>query len=209
MQVTLSKQELIDFEEDIVQSFEKGLIRAPIHLYSGNEDQMIDIFKNHIEPSDWLCCTWRSHYQCLLKGVPKDRLKADILAGKSISLCYPEYNIISSAIVGGIIPIATGIAMGLKRSGSKNKVACFVGDMTALTGTFHENLNYCMTQDLPIVFVVEDNNKSVCTNTLETWGYRYPFVVNEDEKVTGGGKLLYYRYTSKYPHAGGLKRVQF
>ena len=46
MKNLLTKQELIDFELDIADTFNSGLIKAPIHLYSGNEDQMIDIFKN-------------------------------------------------------------------------------------------------------------------------------------------------------------------
>ena len=43
--------------------------------------------------------SWRSHYHCLLKGVPEDRLFDDICQGKSITLLYPEFNIYTSAIV--------------------------------------------------------------------------------------------------------------
>ena len=103
----ITKQDLIDFETDIAESFNSGQIRAPVHLYDGNEDYLINIFKN-IHEDDWIFCTWRSHYQCLLKGVPAKTLKRDILAGKSITLCYPEHRIYSSAIVTGSIPIATG-----------------------------------------------------------------------------------------------------
>ena len=48
-----------------------------------------------------------------------------ILEGKSISLCFPEYNIYSSAIVGGVLPIAVGVAMNLKNN-KKTKITFFV-----------------------------------------------------------------------------------
>ena len=98
MKNLLTKNELIDFEQDIAETFNSGLIKAPIHLYSGNEEQMIDIFKN-VNEDDWVFCSWRSHYQCLLKGVPQDILKQDIIDGKSITLCYPEFKIYSSYIL--------------------------------------------------------------------------------------------------------------
>ena len=135
MKNLLTKEQLVDFETDIANCFNNAMIKAPIHLYDGNEEQMIDIFKC-VEPEDWVFCSWRSHYQCLLKGVPQEQLKQDILAGKSITLCYPEYNIYSSAIVTGNIPIATGTALDIKRKGGTNHVWCFVGDMTSETGTF-------------------------------------------------------------------------
>jgi len=106
----LTKEQLIAFEDDIAECFNNAMIKAPIHLYYGNEEQMIDIFKK-VQPEDWVFCTWRSHYQCLLKGVPQEQIKKDILEGKSITLCYPEYNVYSSAIVTGNIPIATGMAL--------------------------------------------------------------------------------------------------
>ena len=117
----MDKEKLIKFEEQIAEIFNAGKIKAPIHLYHGNEDEIIKIFKK-IKKDDWVFCSWRSHYQCLLKGVPKEDIKNEILNGKSISLCFPKYNIYSSAIVGGSIPIAVGTALSLKRNGMKNKM---------------------------------------------------------------------------------------
>ena len=71
-------KDLISFEEEIAESFNNAEIRAPIHLYNGNEEKIIDIFKN-VKKEDYVFCTWRSHYQCLLKGVPRDVLKKDIM----------------------------------------------------------------------------------------------------------------------------------
>ena len=65
--------------------FNQGKIRAPVHLYQGNEDKIIEIFKK-INKQDWVFCSWRSHYQCLLKGVPKEKVKDEILSLKLICL---------------------------------------------------------------------------------------------------------------------------
>ena len=200
----LTESNLIFFEEDIAECFNDGQICAPVHLYHGNESEIISVFKN-IKKEDYVFCGWRSHYQCLLKGVPSNVLKKDILNKKSMCLCYPEYNIFSSAIVGGSIPIANGRAFAEKRKKSKSHVWCFVGDMTSETGCFHENLKYSITHDLPITWVIEDNFKSVCTDTRETW--RLKSLTHENHLRSD--KIIYYKYQSKYPHAGAGKRVQF
>lgn len=204
MKNLLTEKELISFETDIAECFNQGLIRAPIHLYSGNERQMIEIFRN-IDEDDWVLCSWRSHYQCLLKGVPAERLKSDILAGRSISLCYREYRVVSSAIVTGVLPIAVGIALDIKRKKKTNKVYCFMGDMTSETGIAHECIKYSRNFKLPIHFIIEDNSKSVCTITRQAWGcQKLSYEDCSDEYVT------YYRYDlNKYPHAGSGIRVQF
>jgi TPP-dependent pyruvate/acetoin dehydrogenase alpha subunit len=197
-----TSKDLIEFEEDIAKSFNQALIKAPVHLYDGNEKEMIEIFQN-IKEEDWVFCTWRSHYQCLLKGVSQELIKKDILKGKSITLCYPEKNIYSSAIVTGNIPIATGVALDIKRKNGNNHVWCFVGDMTSETGTFYENHKYAVNHDLPITYIIENNGKSVCTPTLEVW--------NQDKLTYSDStkKIIYYDYETKYPHAGAGQRIQF
>ena len=198
----MSNKDLINFEEEIAEIFNSGLIKAPVHLYNGNETEMIKIFEN-VKSEDWVFCTWRSHYQCLLKGVPADKIKADIIKGKSITLCYPEYRIYSSAIVGGSIPIATGVALDIRRKNLTNHVWCFVGDMASETGTFFENWKYSVNHDLPITFVIEDNGKSVCTDTKKVWNTEELYFSNETRKI------IYYKYQTIYPHAGAGKRIQF
>tara|TARA_B100000242_G_scaffold116430_1_gene81314 strand:+ start:270 stop:869 length:600 start_codon:yes stop_codon:yes gene_type:complete len=199
----MNKSKLIQFENNIAQLFNNAKIKAPIHLYSNNEDDLIKIFKK-IKKNDWVFCSWRSHYQCLLKGVPPKIVEKEILNGKSISLCFPEYNIYSSAIVGGVIPIATGVALSNKLKKKKSKVYCFVGEMTAETGIMHECLKFSINKNLPIHFIVEDNGKSVCTDTRKVWSKK---------KLTFDGIktkfVSYYKYKLKYPHAGAGKRVQF
>ena len=200
----MKKEELIAFEDEIAALFNAGKIRAPVHLYSGNEEQTINVFKQ-IRSQDWVFCSWRSHYQCLLKGVPQESIRDEIMAGRSISLCFPEYRIYSSAIVGGVLPIAVGAAMSIKRRGEDSKVYCFMGEMTAETGIAYESIKYSRNHHLPIHFIVEDNEKSVCTDTREVWNqpnlsFEGP---GDDDYVT------YYRYQTKYPHAGAGVRVQF
>ena len=56
----MDKDELIDFENLVAQTFNNALIRAPIHLHGGNEEKLISIFKN-IKSSDWVFSSWRSH----------------------------------------------------------------------------------------------------------------------------------------------------
>ncbi len=140
-----------------------------MHLDNGNEESLIKIFREHVGEEDWIVGSWRQHYKCLLKGVPQDQLKAAILDGKSISLCFPKHRVISSAIVGGVLPIAVGIALGIQRQALAHKVVCFMGEMTSETGIAHECIKYATNCHLPILFVIEDNEKSVCTPTLETW----------------------------------------
>jgi TPP-dependent pyruvate/acetoin dehydrogenase alpha subunit len=199
----MNSEKLISFEKKIADLFNKAKIRSPIHLYSNNEKILIKIFKK-IKPNDWVFCSWRSHYQCLLKGVPEKILEKEILNGKSISLCFPEYKIYSSAIVGGILPIATGVAMANKLKKKKSKVFCFLGEMTAETGIMHECLKFSINKKLPIHFIVEDNGKSVCTDTRKAWSQKKLSFENKKNKF-----VSYYKYKLKYPHAGAGKRVQF
>jgi TPP-dependent pyruvate/acetoin dehydrogenase alpha subunit len=202
----LTKEELIEFETEMAACFDDAMIRAPVHLYNDNEDQIIGVFEEHnIGPEDWVFCSWRSHYQCLLKGVPLDELKAAILQGRSISLCFKKQRVFSSGIVTGVLPIATGRALDIKRKGGTNKVYCFMGEMTSETGVAHECIKYARNHKLPIHFIVEDNGKSVCTDTRATWNQeKLTYEDINDEYIT------YYKYKlDKYPHAGAGKRVQF
>ena len=195
---------LIAFEEDIAAEFNAGKIRAPVHLYFGNEEPIIEVFKQ-IRPQDWVLCSWRSHYQCLLKGVPPQELKTEIMEGRSISLCFPKQRVFSSAIVGGVVPIAAGVALGIKRTGEDARVYCFMGEMTAETGIAHESVKYCRNHGLPVTWVIEDNGKSVCTDTKSAWGLESHWW----EKELPSPDIIAYRYKSKYPHAGAGQRVQF
>ena len=199
----LKPEDLIAFEDEVVARFKKKEILAPVHLYSGNEEQIIQIFQQ-IKEEDWVFCTWRSHYQALLKGIPRELVMSEIIAGHSISLNFPEYNFVSSAIVTGTLPIAVGVALDIKLRGGKNKVYCFIGDMTSETGAAHECIKYSLNHSLPIVFIVEDNGNSVCTDTKMTWK-----TARLSYEKLSYPNVIYYKYQSKYPHAGVGERIQF
>ena len=194
-----TKEDLIAFEDDIISHWENGEIRGPIHLSNGNEDELIEIFKK-VGVTDWVFSTWRSHYHALLHGVEPQVLKQKILDGKSITIIDKDSNFYSSAIVTGILPVALGVAKSMKLKGSKNKVWCFIGDMTFETGIFYEVYKYARNFDLPINFVVEDNEVSTNTPTAHTWN-NIQREIPED--------VIYYKYKSKYPHYGTGKWVVF
>lgn len=195
----MTKDDLIAFEEGIADSFNRGEIRYPVHLESGNEDDLITVFKS-IKPNDWVYVTWRGHLKALLKGVPPEELLEAIHRGESMALRFDKHRVYGSAIVGGTVPIALGTALAIKRSGAADHVWIFIGDMAAESGIVYEALKYAHNFDLPITFVVEDNGVSVLTNTREAWGKNNPEV---DISV------IRFKYKSRWPHAGAGKRIQF
>lgn len=204
--------ELVEFENEIGEEFNKGNIKAPVHLYSGNEELMLKVFEKINIQNDWVCCTWRNHYQGLLKGIPREILKESIMKGKSMVMNFPEYKFICSSIVGGIPSIATGIALALRLRNQEGHVWCWVGDMSAETGAFHEAYKYSLNHNLPITFIVEDNQKSVCTPTPAIWKRTRPYFLNSNYEggILEQSNLIYYQYSNtKYPHAGAGLRVQF
>lgn len=182
----------------MAERFARGEIKAPLHLAGGNENSLIAIFQP-IRDEDWVLCSWRSHYHCLLKGVPEIQVRNAILAGRSIALCFPDYRVLSSAIVGGICPIAVGLAWAIKRRKGKEQVYCFVGDMTACAGIYTECKRYAGGHDLPIHFVVENNGVSVCTDTKQAWGIPKSFRARSEG----------YDYELTRPHVGIGKHVVF
>ena len=194
--------DLLAFEEEIAQLFAKGEIRSPVHLGGGNEDALIEIFKT-IGPNDWVLGQWRSHFHCLLRGVPRDELKDAILKGRSVALCFPKQKILCSGICGGIAPIAVGLAWSLKKRDDASptpagvKVHVFLGDMSSEMGIVHESIRYAVGHELPIRWIVEDNGHSVCTNTQAVWG-----------SGTNWGHISY-RYTLSRPHVGIGHWVRF
>ena len=185
------KKTLIDFEKDIKEIYEDGKIKAPIHLSGNNEIPLIRIFKN-IKKTDWVFSSWRNHYHAILKGVPLKLIKKEIISGRSMGLNFKKYNFYSSSIVGGIIPIALGVAKSIKLKKLKSLVWVFIGDMTFETGLFHECFKYAKNHNLPIKFVVEDNNMSTNTPTNKVWVRK--------SKIPKG--VFYYKYKRKYPHHG-------
>ena len=75
--------------------------------------------------------------------------------------------------------------------------------MTSETGTFFENWKYAINHDLPITYIIENNGKSVCTETHKVWNTDELYFAKETRKI------IYYEYQTRYPHAGAGQRIQF
>ena len=208
-EITVTKEELISFETEVKERYENGEISGPVHLSKGNEDELIEVFQ-YVHEDDWVYSAWRNHYHALLHGFDRQQLMDDIVEGKSMATSSNVHKFYSSAIVGGIISIALGTAKALKMKqddalnkkyykDNRRRVWCFIGDMTFETGVFHESYKYAKNFNLPLQFVVEDNNLSVHTPTDVAWNVRQD-VPND---------IIYYRYENIYPHHGTGAWVNF
>ncbi len=183
----MTPSDLIAFEREVADRYERGEIRGPVHLSGGNEEQLIEIFRE-VEREDWVFSTWRSHYHALLHGIPPEKVMAQIMAGRSMNLNFPEHRFFTSAIVGGILPIAIGVAY------TGATVWCFIGDMTARTGAHAEARQ--MRPGWNLHMIVEDNGMSTNAPTEKTWlGYGH--------NPTG------YKYERQWPHVGTGTFVRF
>ncbi len=197
--VNLTSEDLINFELRVKEEYEKATISGPVHMSKGNEAELIEIFK-FINPEDWVFSSWRNHYHALLHGVPEEHLYELITAGKSMSVYCEEPRFYTSSIVGGVLPIAMGVAKAQKMKNTGKKVWVFVGDMTFETGIFHEVYKYSRRHELPIEFIVEDNNMSTNTPTDETWN---------GKKTVAPEDVFYYSYERGYPHHGTGQWILF
>ncbi len=197
-QITLTPEDLINFENKVKEAYENAEVKGPVHLSKNNEDELIDLFQ-YIHEKDWVFSAWRNHYHALLHGVSPEKLFSSIKEGKSMGTNNIDPNFYASSIVGGIIPIALGVAMGLKRNNSDRMVWCFIGDMTMETGVFYEAYKYSQNFNLPLQFIMEDNNLSVHTPTDIAWG----------KKMEVPDNVMHYSYTMSYPHHGTGKWVNF
>jgi pyruvate dehydrogenase E1 component alpha subunit len=194
-----TKKELIQFEQDVASHWEEGDLPYLIHLSGGNEDFLIDLFNEDIKNDDWIFSTHRNHHHALLSGVPRHELLAKILAGKSMFVFDAARNFYTSSVLGGTCAIAAGVAYALKEEGSPNWVWCFLGDGAEEQGHFYEAVMFVQGHDLPCMFVIEDNNRSV-DSTIEE---RMP----TNFRMEWPSCVMRNRYTATYPHAGnGTKK---
>ncbi len=199
----MNAEELIAFENEVARRFDAGEISGPVHLCSETQaEPLIEIFED-IKRTDYVLSTWRSHWHALLHGVPRDNVMAEILKGRSMMLHFPEHRFMSSAIMGGMLPIACGLAAG------GEKVWCFVGDMCASTGAFQDAYKYARRNALSVTFVIEDNWLSTNTPTAKAWGDReiYPYHSITTDDSGYSRRYSYSRTTNHYqplPDKGGF-----
>ena len=187
-----TKEELIAFEDHIGDLYMDNQLPFLFHLSGGNEEQLIDIFKD-IKDGDYVISSHRNHYHALLHGVPPDIVEDRIKNGRSMFIYDRERNFFVSAIIGGTPAIAAGIAWALKRKGSDQKVWCFVGDGTEDNGHLSEAVRYADGFDLPCKFIIESNDRSCEASNADRWG-------NTGNPTWDTSRVIKYHYEPTYPH---------
>ena len=187
-----TKEELIAFEDRIGDLYMDNQLPFLFHLSGGNEEQLIDIFKD-IKEGDYVISSHRNHYHALLHGIPPEVVEDRIKNGRSMFIYDRERNFFVSAIIGGTPAIAAGIAWALKRKGSDQKVWCFVGDGTEDNGHLLEAVRYADGFDLPCKFIIESNDRSCEASNADRWG-------KTGHPTWDSSRVIKYHYECTYPH---------
>lgn len=205
---------LINFEDQLAKFFLEKHIRVPVHLCGSPtgkyEKTLCKLFRS-IKDSDYVFSTHRNHYHYILKTGDLDGLQKEMLGTEhgvckgcsgSMHTISVKDKFYSSAIVAGCVSIALGTAWALKDNKSQDMVWCFVGDGATDSGWFSEALRYAQNFELPITYVIEDNNRSVCTDVKARWGWR-------DRPYNFASKVRCIEYNPKWPHVGCGEWVTF
>lgn len=189
-----TKESLIAFEDYVKELWEHGHLPSLIHLCGGNEDQLLEIF-SEIRHQDWVFASHRAHYHALLKGIP-DYEVIDAIAKDNSMFIFDKYRrFYQSAILAGNCGIAVGVALAIKESGEDAHVYCFLGDGASENGHYFEAVLYTSGHDLPLTFILENNNIQVDTDVLTRRGM-------ERHPLSAEPCVREYRYKPTYPHAG-------
>lgn len=154
------------FEERIKYLFLEGIMPGTIHQYQGQEACAVGVCAA-LKEGDIITSTHRPHGHALAKGLSIQEI-LDELFGKTTGCCkgkggsmhignFSKGMISAIAIVGGGIPIATGIALAFKMKKETGVAVCFMGDGSVNEGAFHEGINMGALWNLPVIYVVENN----------------------------------------------------
>ena len=154
------------FEERVKYLFLEGIMPGTIHQCMGQEASAVGVCAN-LGLEDVITSTHRPHGHALAKGLTVDEMMAELF-GKTTGCCKGKGGsmhmgdlakgmVPAVAIVGGGIPIATGLALAFKMKKEKRVAVCFMGDGATNEGTFHEAVNMGAIWNLPVVYVVENN----------------------------------------------------
>ena len=157
-------------EEEIVKIYPTDLIQSPLHLSIGQESLAVGVCAN-LSINDQLFTTYRSHAYYLAKGGNLNTFMAELMGrktgcckGKGGSMHLGDANVNfmgTSAIVASTLPHAVGAAYANLMQNRPNLVVCVFGDGAADAGIYHESINFASLHNLPIVFVLEDNDLAV------------------------------------------------
>jgi pyruvate dehydrogenase E1 component subunit alpha len=160
------------FEEKAAEGYALGKIGGFCHLYIGQEAVAVGSIET-LRPDDYVICSYREHGHALARGVPPTAVMAELYGkatgcssgkGGSMHLFDVARRFMGGhAIVGGHIPLATGIGFAIKYRGGDQVCLCYFGEAAVNIGAFHEALNLASVWKLPVVYVCENNRYGMGT----------------------------------------------
>ena len=161
------------FEERCGQAYGNGLIAGFCHLYIGQEAIAVGV-RSAIRTSDSIITSYRDHGHIIQAGTDPKSVMAELF-GKStgsskgkggsmhlFDLSRKFYG--GHGIVGAQIPLGTGIAFTNKYNGTDDICVTFFGDGACNQGQFYESMNIAKLQNLPVLYVLENNLYSMGTS---------------------------------------------
>src|SRR6266536_4651511 len=161
------------FEEKCGESYSLGKIGGFCHLYIGQEAVGVGAI-SALRPDDYVLTSYREHGQAIAKGMSPDSVMAELYGkaggcsggkGGSMHLFSSELNFLGGhAIVGGQIPLATGVAFASKYRQTDQVTLCFFGEAAVNQGAFHESLNMAQLWKLPCIYICENNQYGMGTS---------------------------------------------
>lgn len=160
------------FEEKAAEAYALGKIGGFCHLYIGQEAVSAGIIPL-LRDDDYVLTTYRDHGQALVRGMTPRSVMAELFGridgcsrgkGGSMHLFDRHLNFLGGhGIVGGHVPLATGVGFAIKYRGGDQCVVCFMGEAAVNNGAFHESLNMAGLWRLPVVYVIENNKYGMGT----------------------------------------------
>ncbi len=143
-----------------------GLIGGPVHLGVGQEAVAVGV-SAHLRASDRVFGAHRSHSHLLALGSSVEGLFAEVLGrdtghsrgmGGSMHLWDQRRGFYGSVpIVAGTVPLAVGAGLAAKLQKTGDVAVAYLGDGAVEEGVVHESLNLARIQNIPVIFVVENN----------------------------------------------------
>jgi pyruvate dehydrogenase E1 component alpha subunit len=160
------------FEEKAAEMYALGKIGGFLHLYIGQEAVAVGAISN-LRPDDYAIAGYREHGHVLAKGADPRRVMAELFGrrdgvskgkGGSMHMFDRSINFLGGhAIVGGYLPIATGVGFANRYEDRDRVILCFFGDGSVPQGEFHESLNLASLWKLPVIFICENNRYAMGT----------------------------------------------
>jgi TPP-dependent pyruvate/acetoin dehydrogenase alpha subunit len=152
------------FEETVLENFPKGVFFGTTHTYLGQEANAVGVL-SQIHPEDIVFSSHRCHGHFLAYGGDVRALFAELM-GRATGVCAGRggsqhlywRNFYSNGVQGGILPVATGMALAEKFKGSEAVTIVFLGDGTLGEGVTYEALNMASLWGAPLLFVLENNH---------------------------------------------------